>query len=110
MQGVAWAICSSCRTQTVFMPRREFETPIEKLCAGMQQSEPLPGAPRILLPGQLEEERRHIRLRDGIPVLPDVLEALEAACREMGMMPPLQGALVRTIFVTCSSSGFVPLR
>ena len=66
--------------------------------------------PRIVLPGELEEERRQIRLRDGIPVHADVLEALEAPCREMGMMPPLQGALVLTIFVTCSSSGFVPLR
>ena len=94
----------------MFIPRHELETPIKKLCAGIKQSEPLPGVPRILFPGELEEERRHIRLRDGIPVLADVLEALEASCREMGMMPPHQGALVRTIFMTCSSSGFVPLR
>ena len=91
MQDVTWAICSPCWTPTVFMPRHEFETPIEKLCARFKQSEPLPGVPRILLPGQLEEERRHIRLRGGILVLADVLEALEASCREMGMTPLLEG-------------------
>ena len=91
MQDVTWAICSSCWTPTVFMSRHEFETPIQKLCAGIKQSEPLPGVPRILIPGQLEEERRHIRLRDGNPVLADVLEALEGSCRKMGMTPPLEG-------------------
>ena len=76
---------------TVFIPRHEFETRVEQLCAEIKQSETLPGVPRILLPGELEQERCDIRLRDGIPVIADAMEALEAFCREMGLAPPLDG-------------------
>ena len=74
---------------TAFMPRQEFEARIEQLCAEIKQSETLPGVPRILLPGELEAERCDIRLRDGIPVIADALEALEAFCKELGIASPL---------------------
>lgn len=74
---------------TVFMPRREFEARIEQLCAEIKQSEPAPGVPRILLPGELEHERSESRLRDGIPVRADAREALLAFCGEMDIGLPL---------------------
>ena len=74
---------------TVFMPRNEFETRIEKLCAEIKQSDPAPGVPRILLPGELEHERSESRLRHGIPVRADAQKALLAFCGEMGIESPL---------------------
>ena len=74
---------------TVFMPRNEFETRIEKLCAEIKQSDPAPGVPRILLPGELEHERSESRLRHGIPVRADAQQALLAFCDEMGIESPL---------------------
>ena len=74
---------------TVFMPRHEFEARIEQLCAEIKQSEPAPGVPRILLPGELEHERSETRLRDGVPVHPDAQEELLAFCGEMGIESPL---------------------
>ena len=74
---------------TVFMPRQEFDTRIEQLCREIKESETLPGVPRILLPGELEYERSETRLRAGIPVIADALEALEAFCKEMGIASPL---------------------
>lgn len=74
---------------TVFMPRPEFEARVEQLCAEIRQSEPAPGVPRILLPGELEHERSETRLRDGIPVRADAREALLAFCNEMGTASPM---------------------
>lgn len=74
---------------TVFMPRHEFEARIEQLCAEIKQSEPAPGVPRILLPGELEHERCEARLRHGIPVRADAQEALLALCGELGIASPL---------------------
>ena len=74
---------------TVFMPRNEFETRIEKLCAEIKQSHPAPGVPRILLPGELEHERSESRLRYGIPVRADAQKVLLAFCGELGIESPL---------------------
>ena len=73
----------------MFLPRHEFEARIEQLCAEIKQSEPAPGVPRILLPGELEHERSETRLRDGIPVRADAQEALLAFCGELGIASPL---------------------
>ena len=75
----------------VFMPRPEFEARIEQLCVEIKQSEPAPGVPRILLPGELEHERSETRLRHGIPVRADAREALLAFCNEIGIESPLEG-------------------
>ena len=75
---------------TVFMPRPEFEARIEQLCAEIKQSEPAPGVPRILLPGELEHERCQARLRHGIPVRADAQQALLVLCGEMGIVSPLE--------------------
>ncbi len=74
---------------TVFMPRHEFETRIERLCAEIKRSAPAPGVPRILLPGELEQERCETRLRRGIPVRADTRKALLAFCSELGIASPL---------------------
>ena len=74
---------------TAFMPRHEFEARIEQLCAEIKQSEPAPGVPRILLPGELEHERCEARLRHGIPVRADAQKALLAFCGELGIASPL---------------------
>ena len=75
---------------TVFMPRQEFEARIEQLCREIKQSETAPGVPRILLPGELEQERSETRLRDGVPVLADAQEALQVFCNELGIASPLE--------------------
>ena len=74
---------------TVFLPRQEFEARIEQLCMEIKQSEPAPGVPRILLPGELEHERSESRLRDGVPVHGDAREALQAFCEGLDITSPL---------------------
>ena len=74
----------------VFMPRPEFEARIEQLCVEIKQSDPAPGVPRILLPGELEHERSETRLRHGIPVRADARGALLVFCNEMGIESPLE--------------------
>lgn len=74
---------------TVFMPRAQFQSRMEQLRAEILQGERLPGVTRLLLPGELEHERRQARLQHGIPVHADAPAALSAFCASLGLESPL---------------------
>ena len=48
-----------------------------------------PGVERLILPGELEHERRETRLRHGIPVHADAPNELRKLCEALGLDSPL---------------------
>ncbi|MBI3303589.1 MAG: hypothetical protein HYZ72_16115 [Deltaproteobacteria bacterium] len=42
---------------------------------------------RIFLPGELEQERKEARLKDGVPLWEDAREELARVCQEFGVEP-----------------------
>jgi LDH2 family malate/lactate/ureidoglycolate dehydrogenase len=74
---------------TLFMPLEEFTARMEQLRHEIKQGQRAPGVDRLLLPGELEDERRTARQREGIKLDPDVLEALRQFCATLGINFPL---------------------
>jgi LDH2 family malate/lactate/ureidoglycolate dehydrogenase len=60
---------------------------LDRLVSSVIGSRRADGVSRILLPGQLEWERRTDRLEHGIPVSPIVLSSLDAFANEIGIHP-----------------------
>jgi LDH2 family malate/lactate/ureidoglycolate dehydrogenase len=64
-----------------------FSGTLERLVSSVVDSRRAQDVSRILLPGQLEWERRTERLDQGIPVSPLVLSSLDAFAAEIGIQP-----------------------
>lgn len=47
-----------------------------------------PGAPRVWTPGEKEHETMEVRLRDGVPVGPELLAELDGLAAELGLEQP----------------------
>jgi LDH2 family malate/lactate/ureidoglycolate dehydrogenase len=62
-----------------------FQEILERLVSSVTESRRAPDVSRILLPGQLEWERRTERLEQGIPVSAFVLSSLDAFAGELGI-------------------------
>jgi len=74
---------------TLCMPLEQFSARIDRLRAEIQQGQRAPGVERLLLPGELEHERREMRLRSGIPVHADAPTLLRTFCETLGLDSPL---------------------
>jgi LDH2 family malate/lactate/ureidoglycolate dehydrogenase len=73
-----------------FLPLDRFRVHVDQLVDDVHASELAPGADRILVPGELEAERRAHRLERGIP-LPDALVAeLDAMAATLDCPPVLR--------------------
>jgi LDH2 family malate/lactate/ureidoglycolate dehydrogenase len=51
----------------------------------LRQSKPLPGFDAIRLPGEQRAKRRTERLRDGVPLLREVIAQLDRLAAELGV-------------------------
>ncbi len=71
----------------LFMPKERFKARVDELIRQIKNAERAPGVERIFLPGELEQERKAVRLREGIPFWPEAQEELEKICREAGVRP-----------------------
>ena len=74
---------------TLFMPLEQFSSRIDRLRTEIKQGQRVPGVERLILPGELEHERRDTRLRHGIPVHADAPNALRTFCETLGLDSPL---------------------
>jgi LDH2 family malate/lactate/ureidoglycolate dehydrogenase len=74
---------------TLFMPLEQFSARIDRLRTEIKQGQRAPGIERLILPGELEYERRETRWRHGIPVHADVPEVLRTFCATLGLDSPL---------------------
>ena len=54
----------------------------------VKASRPATPGGEVLLPGEPEARMRAARLRDGVPLTPDVWDSLIAAGRKVGVQPP----------------------
>lgn len=73
---------------TLFMPMHEFTARMERLCGEVTQAQRAPEVERIVLPGELEHDRREQRLHHGIPVDAETMAALRLLCIELGIVSP----------------------
>jgi LDH2 family malate/lactate/ureidoglycolate dehydrogenase len=71
------------------MPQSQFLARMEQLRQEVVHTPRVPGVERIYLPGELEHERREMRLRDGIPVHDDTPAVLQTFCDGLGIPSPL---------------------
>jgi LDH2 family malate/lactate/ureidoglycolate dehydrogenase len=62
-----------------------FESRVGALIEQIKASEHAAGVERILLPGELEFERREARLRSGIPVSEEALKTMQAVADNLGL-------------------------
>ena len=72
-----------------FMPLEQFHARMQQLRRELTQVQRAPGFERIVLPGELEHERRQERLQHGIPIHADTPEAMRELCTALGLDPPL---------------------
>ena len=74
---------------TLCMPFGEFGARIDRLRAEIKHAQRAPGVERLLLPGELEHERREDRLAHGIPVHAETPGVLQTFCETLGLVSPL---------------------
>jgi LDH2 family malate/lactate/ureidoglycolate dehydrogenase len=74
---------------TLFMPLEQFSARIDRLRTEIKQGQRVPGIERLILPGELEHERRETRRRHGIPVHAEVPAVLHPFCETLGLDSPL---------------------
>jgi LDH2 family malate/lactate/ureidoglycolate dehydrogenase len=70
---------------SLFIPLDEFMARIDRLRSEMTRAERAPGVERIVVPGELEYERRSLRLQHGIPLDADTMTALHQLAAELGI-------------------------
>jgi LDH2 family malate/lactate/ureidoglycolate dehydrogenase len=68
-----------------FTPLSEFKQEIDRHLRDLRQSKPLPGFDAIRLPGEYRRQRRAERLRDGVPLLREVIAQLDRLAAELGV-------------------------
>jgi LDH2 family malate/lactate/ureidoglycolate dehydrogenase len=67
------------------MPVALFQERLRRLVHDIRAAERAPGVARIVLPGELELERRDARLRNGIPIAAEALDLLRTTARGLGL-------------------------
>lgn len=67
-----------------FVPVDDFRQRVDALVRDVASAEPADGVERVLVPGQLEHERRAARSRDGVPLSAALVDELDALAAEAG--------------------------
>ncbi|ESR24511.1 Ldh family oxidoreductase [Lutibaculum baratangense] len=71
-----------------FMEPHEFAGRMEEAIARLKSLEPAAGFDEVLYPGELEARRTQTRLKEGIPLTPEVVKALVGVGEELGVPFP----------------------
>jgi L-2-hydroxycarboxylate dehydrogenase (NAD+) len=70
-----------------FLPIAAFKAQIDRQLRDLKSSKVLPGFDEIRLPGEQRRARRAERARDGVPVLPEVIEQLDKLAADLKITP-----------------------
>src|SRR5215510_2631007 len=70
-----------------FAPAAEFKRHVDAAIRAMRGAERLPGVDRVWLPGEQSHAKRLDRLANGIPMPKPLRDSLDAAARDLGVMP-----------------------
>ena len=84
-QSYVNGLCIVAIDPEAFCGRERFIALAEDLKAYHTGTPPAPGHERIVLPGQLDDEMRARRLRDGIPVAENTWNSIVAVARRVGV-------------------------
>jgi LDH2 family malate/lactate/ureidoglycolate dehydrogenase len=74
-----------------FRPSGEFKHHMDNWIRRFRSATPAPGQERVLIPGDPEREMEALRLREGIPLLPAVVEDLKNLAEKLGVQFPAIG-------------------
>jgi len=69
-----------------FQPVAEFKKSVDALVKDLRNSERLPGVDRIHIPGEGAHAARADRLKNGVPMPPSLMAALDALAGELGIV------------------------
>ena len=75
-----------------FAERADFYARMQALIDELHAAEPAPGVERVLVPGELEDERERAAVAHGLPLEPLIWHHLEAVAASLGLGPLLTGA------------------
>ena len=70
-----------------FQPVAEFKKSVDVLVRDLRKSERLPGVDRIHIPGEGSHAARTDRVKNGVPMPPSLMAALDALAAELGIAP-----------------------
>jgi len=70
-----------------FLPVAAFKAEVDRQLRSMKGSPRLPGFDEIRLPGEQRRARRADRAANGVPLLPELVEQLDALARDLGIRP-----------------------
>jgi L-2-hydroxycarboxylate dehydrogenase (NAD+) len=70
---------------TRFTPLATFTAEVDRHLRDLRSSQRLPGVDAIRLPGEQRQQRREDRMRDGVPVLPELRAQLDKLADELGV-------------------------
>jgi LDH2 family malate/lactate/ureidoglycolate dehydrogenase len=70
-----------------FMPIDAFKARMDEVIDQLHESAVAPGSRRIYVPGEIEHERRAVRLRDGIPLPTALIAELDQLAANAGLGP-----------------------
>ncbi|MFT3902907.1 MAG: Ldh family oxidoreductase [Niabella sp.] len=68
-----------------FRPAEDFKKDMDDWIGGFRNARPLPGHEKIIIPGDPEREMEAERIKDGIPLLPSVVEDLQKLGSRFGL-------------------------
>jgi L-2-hydroxycarboxylate dehydrogenase (NAD+) len=68
-----------------FTPLDTFKSEIDRHLRDLRESKVLPGFDAIRLPGQQRRQRRDDRMRNGVPLLPELLAQLDQLAGDLGV-------------------------
>ena len=70
-----------------FQPVADFKKSVDALVRDLRNSERLPGVDRIHIPGEGSHTARADRVKNGVPMPPSLMVALESLAAELGIAP-----------------------
>ena len=70
-----------------FQPVAEFKKSVDALVRDLRNSERLPGVERIHIPGEGSHAARADRVKNGVPMPPSLMAALDTLAAELGVAP-----------------------
>jgi L-2-hydroxycarboxylate dehydrogenase (NAD+) len=68
-----------------FLPLDQFKSEMDRHLRDLRSSKLLPGFDEIRLPGSARRRRREERLRDGVPIVPELMAQLDGLAAELGI-------------------------
>jgi LDH2 family malate/lactate/ureidoglycolate dehydrogenase len=71
-----------------FRSAAEFKTHMDKWIQTFRSAKTIKGEKRVFIPGDIEREMEEVRMKEGIPLLQQVIDDLNSLGEKFGIQPP----------------------